>query len=370
MLTLILPAWAGESVLNLADVDAPEAQIAQAATVAPETLTTLTLAAISQREARLEGGGTLTWCASTPTDPATLKARVDATEATSDVADTASVLDEVLQGMGCLSEPIDPAWAARTYTLHGLAAHRAGTEDAALNSFQRAFTFDPELSWDEAFPPEAKGLFEQAQNASRETVTVTVRPDVPVWVDGREHRGDLELSAGPHLLQLGSATAVLELVPGTSPQLVVPAALASLEGFNDNSREALGVVLGDSPIYVVGPESLWRWDGSTWTILGETQTPEAPGGIADASPPQEQGALHPVTYPGLALLGMGAVAATTARVRVANAANGANNAETWDEYQSYAYEYTNLVWATQVGLGVTAAGAVLTGTGVVLTVTR
>ena len=55
MLTLILPAWAGESVLNLADVDAPEAQIAQAATVAPETLTTLTLAAIRQREARLEG---------------------------------------------------------------------------------------------------------------------------------------------------------------------------------------------------------------------------------------------------------------------------------------------------------------------------
>ena len=372
MLTLMLSAWAGAPVLNLADVEAPEAQIAAAATVAPETLTTLTLAALTQREARLDGEGTLSWCATAPTDLATLRARVDEAEASTDGDATASALDDAIEGMSCLSEPIDPDWAGRVYALRGIAAHQSGMEDDALGSFRHAFTFAPDLTWEEAFPPEAKELFDQARAASQEgdTVTVTVRPSFPVWVDGRERSGDLELAPGNHLLQLGPTSAVLQVLPETSPQLVIPAALTSFERFNEGAREDLGLVLGEDPLYVVGPESLWRWDGASWALLGETIPDDAQGSIADAVPPEEQGRLHPVTYTGMALLGIGAVSATSSRVRAANAANGANNAESWEEYQSYAYDYSNFVWATQLGLGVTAAGAVLTGTGVVLTVTR
>lgn len=376
MLTLMLSAWAGDSVLNLSSVDDPEAQVAALATVAPETLTVITLAALQQRPARLEGGGELTWCAAAPTDLASLQALVQDAEksiAYMEYDAAASTLGEAITGMACLTEPVDPEWAARTHYLNGITAHRSGFSDAASESFQQAVAFDPDIAWDDAFAPKAKALFDVARTKALEAekVSVMVAPRHTVVVDGQSVTGDLQLVPGKHLVQAGQTTATLEIFPGTSPTLVLPAGLHTPEVFDDGARANLALVLADDSLYVVDPDSIWRWDGSEWAVLGETNTsrrPEEPIGSIEA--PRTEPVLHPVTWPGMALLGIGAATATASRIGVKNSYEQASTATDWETYSSHAIDYENYVWATQLGLGVTAAGAVLTGTGLVLTVTR
>ena len=208
MLALMLSAWAGDSVLNLSSVADPEAQVAAVATVAPETLTVITMTALQQRPARLEGGGELTWCEAAPTDLTTLQALVKEAEksiAYMEYDAAATTLGDAITGMACLTEPVDPEWAARTHYLNGITAHRSGFSDAASESFQQAVAFDPGIQWDDAFAPKAKALFDVAKEKALETekVSVMVAPRHTVVVDGHGVTGDLQLVPGKHLLQAG-----------------------------------------------------------------------------------------------------------------------------------------------------------------------
>ena len=198
-----------------------------------------------------------------------------------------------------------------------------------------------------------------------------VVPAHTVVVDGHGVTGDLDLVPGRHLLQAGQTTATLQVYPGTSPTLVLPAGLQAPEAFDDGARATLGAVLAEDRLYVVDDESIWLWDGAAWTDIGETtreRRTEEPLGSIEA--PRTEPVLHPMTWPGMALVGIGAATATASRIGVRNSHEQAVNATEWATYEEHALDYENYVWATQMGLGVTAAGAVLTGTGLVLTVTR
>ena len=373
MLTLMMTAWAGGSVLNLADVPDAEAQVAAAATVEASSLTTVTFVALAQRPSRLEGGGELSWCEGAPTDLAGLQSSVEAAEkslAYMEYEAAATSLGAAIEGMACLTEPVDPSLAARAHYLQGITAHRSGFAEAATESFQQAFAFDPDLTWDDSYPPKAKTLFDVAKASSAEPVAVTVVPRAALVVDGHKINGDLSLAPGRHLLQVGPNTATLELYPGTSPRLVLPGALKAPETFDEGARTTLGIVLGQDGLYVVD-EHIWTWDGVVWTDLGETQKSrrkEEPLGSIEA--PRTEPRFHAATWPGFALLGLGAATTAVGYVGAMNHYGVASEATEWEVYEAEAADYQNYVWATRVGLGMTATGAVLTGTGLMLTVER
>jgi hypothetical protein len=128
--------------------------------------------------------------------------------------------------LSCLSEPVDRDDLYDVYFLSGLMAYYEDDLGAASKAFARAAGVDPARPWNEAFAPDAKGLFLAAlqQAISESGPALRLSPDLEgrVLLDGSVLRSDERPPAGQHLLQVtqdGAATSYdLQLDPSDGGQ--------------------------------------------------------------------------------------------------------------------------------------------------------
>ncbi len=358
-----------EAVAKVADLDAPPQ---------PVRVTDL-----SQRPASITGGGQLTWCTGAPTDLdglATAMANAEGAMAYMEYEAAAKTLGEALSSLQCLADPVDPTVAARLFYLRGVVAHRSGFSEEASKAFGIALVFAPDLAWDDAFPPKALDLFDQARQtaAGLETVAVTLQPAGTVVLDGRPAT-TLDLVPGTHLIQVDGQTASLEIYPGTAPTLTLPALFDGVEDIQDPAAQAeLTLLAGEDRILVVQDGRVWGPVDGAYQDLGRLPrtkaTPEQAPAEAESAeePPREPSAGGPRwLLPGGGALALGGAAVgTAALLATRSAATTARSSTTWEAYQQSLGAAQTRSRVAQVGYGVAIIGGVGAVAGLVLTQDR
>lgn len=146
------------------------------------------------------------------------------------------LLEGGVELLPCLSDLVDPEVLYDLHFLSGLVAWYEQEPIEAEAAFARAVGVDPARPWNEAYAPDAKGLFLQALQRSigDPGPVLRVSPDLRgrVLLDGRVVADGATVPRGGHLLQLSRGPVVLskavELPPArghTEIRLLGPAAL-------------------------------------------------------------------------------------------------------------------------------------------------
>ena len=234
---------------------------------------------------RVLGSAVLRHCAGTPTRAAELLGHSVRGEAAWQAGDVALAMDELdlgIGGLGCLSERVDPAVAARMFLLRGGLLARAGEKEEAQAELRTAVSLGAPETWPADLPPEGKSLYEDVQ-VEIFRVQLWVAPPgeggLPS-VDGQNVSEVVLLRAGLHLLQIPSTAGLRSawltldgesvlVVPGNFRRPVLgrladPATQEGVEGL-------LEAGLGHNPVYVAEAGGLYllspEEQGMATTIL-------------------------------------------------------------------------------------------------------
>jgi len=364
-------AWAGEYVL---DLDGHEDPAGMVGAVTGTTMKPVTVPALAARPGRVEGGGTLSWCAGAPTSVDSLASEIEAAEkamAYMEHKKAAEILTGASASTGCLADAVDSEVLARLYYLQGIVAQRSGFDDKASEAFADALVFQPDMSWDDTFPPKAKALFEAAKEAGQGAgVPLVVVPAQDLTMDGAPVGGSL--APGRHLVQAQGQTAWLEVFPGTSPTLVLPLGLAedALSPFDSDAQAVLAAVAGDDTVHVVADGAIWVHAEGAWT---SAELPKAPKAPREPREPRER-TPREGGRPAVAIAGAGVTVAGAGlwAVSARNASTihaGAQEAVYWDDYTQMVDDLERAVLMGRVGQGLTGVGLAVTAGGTVLHVT-
>ncbi len=150
-----------------------------------------------------------------------------------------SVIQEARVLVGCLAVPIEPEVIARLLFLEGVVHMEQGDKMAAWGSFQGAHIADPELVWDENFPPDSRPVFSAAKSELTASAVEALRlapipGDVRVWIDGQALEAGaqtVDIKGRQHWVQWRDAdfhSAELLMEPGLQVGIVLPSALGEL----------------------------------------------------------------------------------------------------------------------------------------------
>ena len=109
-------------------------------------------------------------------------------------------LSEAKASLGCLSEPVDPALAARIGFLQGVVSVELGDKAKAWEQFSFAARFAPELQWDAQFPKDGEALLRASSGELKSSAAVSVglvpaSAAASVMVNGQPQRACLTLAA-------------------------------------------------------------------------------------------------------------------------------------------------------------------------------
>ena len=396
---LLLSTALAAPVLYLPE-QGPDAAIAKVALHDAQKLssvTALTLDELTDDDAPRLTGGIATGCMAGPASTETIATLVDHAEGAltyMELEEAQLKLAHALADELCLDVPVDAKLAARAHYLYGVAAVRADDKPQAWESFQRALRYDPELVWDERFPPEGRATFDAAgaELASMDLQDFRVVGGTRVWVDGHERETLSQLTPGPHTVQVQVGdelvTVLAELNAGVEGTLVLPAGLQDGDlsmAADADGRAALGAALhalgGAEVWYVSLPDALWKLDPASgvWTdVLAAPDVTTMPYSGLPVVEPVGEPVGEPVAeverQPARALLAVGGVAVVGGGVTMAVAASqgrtlwqtaeAAPNAASWDVAATgYAESETRFKRAAVV----TGVGAAALATGVVVT---
>jgi hypothetical protein len=185
------------------------------------------------------------------------------------VAQGRQELDAAAASLGCLSEPAEASLGAQLFYVRGVFAAADGAPDAAAASFARALAFDPQLAWDDDYPPDWRPTFDQAKAAATTaSTTIAIGPGLDrqasLWIDGRMvpmADGRLVIGVGRHLVQvLEPSVTTLELDARVADRVavVVPSVLG--DAFVANAADPAGRPLLDALI-----AGKLAGDGYVWT---------------------------------------------------------------------------------------------------------
>ncbi|MDP6933477.1 MAG: hypothetical protein QGG40_11205 [Myxococcota bacterium] len=347
------------------------------------------------------GAGSTEVCQGTPSAQSGIKAgleRADSSMAYFEFVSALAHLDTAEKAIGCLTEPVEPQVAARIYYLRGIIFQSQGKEAAARSAFLQAHLFQPDLTWDEVFPPDARPLFDEAgAQAVREVpVTLHVVPSPEpgaLQVNGKAANaegGKLVLAPGRHLVQLGTTSMTtfrVNLEGGSGATLVVPAAIPpdAVTWVRDDARrpalsQTLAAVLGENVlVYVTVHEGVWKGATATdaWQELkapqplAEVQPTSEPqaGALAEAPAPSRSGGSgggrllvvggSGMTVGGLALTGF-------SYQRGKQAYRDVNNADGWYAYQQAESRFVGSQRRLYLGAALGTVGLASLGGGILL----
>ena len=386
---LLRPAGAAEHVVTTeAADDRLMSRVADTVGVAPATIGRFSLGDwLSASGARLVGPGRLLSCPGPPMAAASFEAALDEAVGDIDYAESQSALatlKDALARTSCLTEPVSATTLARGPYLQAIAHLQLDEFTVAAEAFQRALVIDPDLAWDEVYPPKGLDLFENARTelgaTQRATVHVLAPEGTQAWLDGeileQPETGERRLG-GWHLLQVGATdtrTAWLQLQGGATTTVIWPsqgsldteAWATTVEG-----RATLDAVLVDAlgageTVLIPHQDTLWR------TTLGSGQWSEEemkPGAPAPdtASPTAERGdRVRWVTWSGAGITGVAGGVALVSLIQASSAASevndpvdGASQRAAYDSFQT-----SDQCWV--VSRSVALGGIAVLGTGLVL----
>jgi hypothetical protein len=256
-------------------------QSAAAAKVPLDSLRATTLRELMTSKAPvLKGDGVVLTCEGIPSTMKNVRGAVQRAEnavAYMEFANARAHLRTALMALSCLQEPLAPDAASRIYYLEGVVQHAEGNPKITRSSFKIARTFDPELAWDNYFPPGSKEIFDEvlAQEVSGQGASLQIIPAPAagtLWVDGQPATGSLtklDLSPGIHAIQVVTSrahTAYVDLENGAAATLVMPSSVpdaainwvadpATQPQFNAVLEAALPL---ETPVYVVTGGQVWQ----------------------------------------------------------------------------------------------------------------
>jgi hypothetical protein len=300
-------------------------------------------------------------------------------------------LSEAKASLGCLSEPVDPALAARIGFLQGVVSVELGDKAKAWEQFSFAARFAPELQWDAQFPKDGEALLRASSGELKSSAAVSVglvpaSAAASVMVNGQPaimERESLQLKPGQNLLQVQNTegwtgyTATIEAQ--SSPSLFLPGALSDdtlSQVSTDGGRRALSQMVSlafesGTPVYVVHDDELWRTASGlgVWEDLRPAQSP-VPG-------PKPVG-LRPVAWVSAGLTTAAAIGTVSALLMGMNAGTSAadsdrafNEAASRGDFDGASSAHTASIQSGNrktVGYAAAGVGAALTVTGVVITI--
>ncbi|MBW1881459.1 MAG: hypothetical protein JRJ84_24140 [Deltaproteobacteria bacterium] len=276
-------AHAADPVLYTGDAETALARIASTTETPSDYLRPVSVEAIlAEGPAFAYGEATVVPCEGRPLDAAGLRAEAERLYAAilmGLVAQRADVARRAPMRLACLDSPPDVAQAARLLSLAGVVDQLAGDEGAAEQAHLAARAFDPKVTWNPEWPPEARVSFDRAMVVAlvEDPVPLEWRPvDATVLVDGQEvPPGEVEVVPGLHLIQWGDPIHTI-LIDVTDETMVVLPSEFEAEPLLDGPGEDLGPILdhalGELPgAYVVAKGGLYsgyarkRKGERTWT---------------------------------------------------------------------------------------------------------
>ncbi len=207
-----------------------------------------------------------------------------------------NALAPLTDALACVSHPVDPGQLSRAAMLLGYARFLAGDREGAEDAFAMAAVFDPDVNWDETYPPDAQQVFNsavlnalRAQNALIWPAFGAAEEAKDILVDGNPVSDDGSLRPGLHQVTIktrsdGQLNLAVRFVAGETVHLGPTREL--LESFLADSDEgssagdALVAALaatGDAEAYIVDPAfgRIYRF------TAGNREVREIPGTTAD-----------------------------------------------------------------------------------------
>lgn len=247
------------------------------------------------------GPGRLEACSAPATTTDDLRVAVEAAErhlAYVELDQAAIRLDAAARLLECLSEPLDPRLAARISFLRGIVDHSRGDATAEEADFRQAFAYQPDLKWDDNYPPDAITLFDLAATPSAAPGHLVVVPSPSaLFIDGiGATAAGLAVPAGVHVVQYGEPLTSRRVFvdPGGAVALIrlqsVPTDAVKAWSADPSLHEDLGIVLSaafgtGAVVYIDDGASTWQTTtgSSDWTAIAGLATlppgtapPEAP----------------------------------------------------------------------------------------------
>ena len=189
------------------------AQVTQRTGLPAEQLEAVPLSVVLKAPIRAVGAAALRHCTSTPTRMLDVRAdmvRAEAALSRADLRGAADQLDLAVAKLACLQELVEPPVAARIFLLRGGLAALEGRPEDATGELRSALSFSPEVTWEDALPPEGAPLLDAAR---AEAAALTVRTTPPEcssgpWLDGHALAGGLTTRPGLHLVQSASTAGI------------------------------------------------------------------------------------------------------------------------------------------------------------------
>jgi hypothetical protein len=165
----------------------------------------------------LTGDGSAAWCPEGGTLHGDLPHLVERARRAMDVLESDKVIDMIddfERNAACIDQLVQAQDVAELYLLRGLAYHVDGDLELAREDFGRAAGVYPELRWDVGYPPDPQQTYLMAreevgqQERAGFAWSFSMVADLAVHVDGVvvEPLTRLELSPGPHLVQVQAAS--------------------------------------------------------------------------------------------------------------------------------------------------------------------
>ncbi len=335
------------------------------------------------------GGGRVESCYGPPTTDHNLREAVDRIERAMAYLEYEKALAHVQvaeDSIRCLSTPADAQRISRLFYLKGLIAFEFGEKERTNQAFDIAFSIDPELVWDEYFPPDARPVFDAValQLNERPVIKIDISPipeDGFVWVDGRRldvAHGLISLRPGAHLIQVvGQAMTSHWLTvkspktssknPSGHPRLIVPSALtqaAIIWSTQEEKRPIFDVVLSvlydpDVVVYfsINGVLVSHRVGTDSWEEL------KIPSGFSTGGNTRLV-AGRTLMWAGLSVSAGGMLLTSSSWLQASAAARKAEGAEAWADFSRNKIEYDAAIDRMSIGRWVTVGGLVALAGGV------
>jgi len=285
----------------------------------------------------------------------------------------------------CLSDPVEPDMLS-SWWVHAGAAH-AGTDNltAARRAFLAARVASPHVTLPDSHGADVRTLFDEAV-PEMDVQLRAVAPAASVHVDGIAAT-EAKIGAGPHLVQAGEQSLVVELGASNSATLVVPGAYTSdtiddVGAHIDDLSPLMSLVAGEGQSFWLATKGSGVWKGSAGRTDWEQLAAPAPAIVettgetpepAPAEPPKDKPSMSTgatlIAFGGLMTVTGGALSTVhlleTGRAR--SEYETTNDSETAREmrarFEDARHRFAGTRW-------ITIAGGALTATGIVLHITR